>query len=46
MTLQDFGSIGSFVAAIATLATLIYLAKSGRTAKRSSLRRHNPYSRA
>ena len=26
MTLQDFGSIGSFVAAIATLATLIYLA--------------------
>ena len=26
MTLQDFGSIGSFVAAVATLATLIYLA--------------------
>ena len=26
MTLQDLGSVGEFVAAIATLATLIYLA--------------------
>ncbi len=26
MTLQDLGSIGEFVAAVATLATLIYLA--------------------
>ena len=26
MTLQDLGSIGEFVAAIATLATLVYLA--------------------
>ena len=36
MTLQDLGSIGEFVAAIATLATLVYLALQIRQNTKSS----------
>ena len=36
MTLQDLGSIGEFVAAVATVATLIYLAIQIRTSNRLS----------
>ena len=42
MTIQDLGSIGEFVAAIATVATLVYLAiqiRSNTAALRSESRR-------
>ena len=36
MTLQDLGSLGEFVAAFATLATLVYLAAQTRQGRRSA----------
>jgi len=40
MTIQELGSIGEFLAAAATIATLFYLARQAQTASRVEITRN------